>query len=90
MNKTLSEILQDRAGTSARNKAIKFRWEHDKTRGIQAEMARQYHISKQAIHQIINNPNVITAYHQTSPNQRQAFYLKKLMGYISQKLQDIF
>ncbi len=68
MNKTPSQIRQQLAGTLESNKAIKFRYEHGETI---TELSKQRHngrkVSKQRIHQIINNPNVITAYHQTHP-----------------------
>ena len=95
MKKTQSIILQEYYQTLERNKAIKFRWEHtpkEERWGLLAEMGRQYNRSRERIRKIVNNPNVTLDrnYLQAPPNQRQPFYLLKLITDIYQKLQNIF
>ena len=79
--KSYSEIKQDLAGTTVRNKIIKFRCQHGK-RGIQSQMAREYHISRQAIHRIVHNPNVILTHPQKHRDGFLGGLWKKLMDWV--------
>ena len=77
MKKTQSIKLQEQAGTLERNKAIKWRWIHGES---QAEMGRQYKISRQAINIICHRKDSDQTYLEKPQNQRQGSLLTKLIG----------
>ena len=83
--KSLSQIKQKLAGTLARNKAIKFRWEHtpkEERCGLLAEMGRQYKITRERIRQIVNRKDSDQTYLEKPQNQRQGSLLTKLIDYL--------
>ncbi len=65
-----------------RNKAIRFRWEQGES---QAEMGRQYKISRQAVNIICHRPDPDGNTPETPPNQRETSLLARLMGYLLQR-----
>lgn len=78
MKKTQSIKLQEQAGTLERNKAIKWRWIHGES---QAEMGRQYKISRQAINIICHRKDSQST-PETHHDGHWGFYFKKLMSYL--------
>ena len=88
MNKTLSEIRQEKAGTLERNRAIKFRWEHNPNKwGIQTEMARQYKISRQAINIICHRKDLQNT-PQKPQNRRGGVFWGKLIVWVRRLINE--
>lgn len=78
--KSYSEIKQEEAGTLNRNKFIQYLY--NECRWRQVDIAKKFRVSRQRIHQIINNPNVTTTYCQAHYDGFWGFYLKKLMDWV--------